>query len=174
MSETHPLRLTADPDLAARELRRLRRGGWRSPVDHVLVEALRSVLILVPAGLWVAGGISTESLLGFLAGYLAVRWFDKYLKPRMLHRLGPVEWRKKRSVEAELEFSASGLRSIAPAQDIRLGWSTVPVTKVGDGMVFRIGPELSIPVTDKILPDDWPMSRFEAAIMDWKTQAAQD
>ena len=170
MNEEHSLTLSASPELAARELRRLRRHGWRSPADHVVVEVARLVLIVVPATLWLAGLIGNSSLLGYLFGYFAMRWFQKYLKPRILLQFGPVEWRHRRPVEAELVFDSFGLRSVTPSQEIRLGWSKVPVSKVGDGMIFRVGPEMSFVVTTKLLPTDWTMSRFEAAITLWRTQ----
>lgn len=170
--EDAPLRLTASPELAAAELRRLRFKGLRSPKDHVIVELLRMVLVIVPCGLWLMGYIGTPVVLGYMLGYFGLRWFEKFVKPRALARFGPRQWRSRAPEPAVIMFDSFGLHSLARAQEIRLGWSTVPYSKVGDGIIFRIGPEMSIPVTQSILPEDWTMERFEAAVDRWQAAAA--
>lgn len=170
MHEEEALRFKAPPELAASELRRLRRRGLRAPKDHVIVEAMRLGLVVGPAALAFAGLIEARSLVFYYLGYFAMRWFAKYLKPRILNQFGPEEWRNKKPVQTEVIFDSYGFSSIAPLQEIRLAWGTVPVSKVGDGMIFRVGPELSVPVTEALLPDDWSMSRFEAAIAQWRSQ----
>ena len=158
---------------ATRALRQLRRWGLRAPRDHVIVEGLRVVLILLPAGLLLLGMIPFPVFLAFFAGYFAHRWSERYAKPALLRRFGPRFAAAEDDGPLEMRFDAEGITSRSDRSTMRLDWTAVPAASAyPQGVVIRILPERSLMIPASKLPPGMDPEAFAARTARWREAAA--
>ncbi|MCB2128505.1 MAG: hypothetical protein KDE03_05360 [Rhodobacteraceae bacterium] len=153
-------------------LRNLRRYGFASPVDHLAVEAARLSLLPIPVILTIAGTIRPDQALAAYVGYFALRWFNLFARPAIMRRLGP-GFGQSAGGAVEFTFGAGGLHSASKQMQLTVPWASIPPQRVRKaGVVFRIGPELAIPVSAGRLPPGWTPESFSEQVDRWRSEEA--
>lgn len=162
------IRITFSPEEAVAALRTMRRSGLKNPKDHHIVEIGRLSLIVIPFLFLIFEKISESIFLAILGGYFVHRLYDRYVKPTVLTFFGPNEFLKQKNGTAELILSPDGLRGVGPTKELFLSWSHVAVSKLKNGIVFRIAPEQSTPIIEDWIPSGWTVESVNDQIIDWK------
>ncbi len=158
---------------AIRALARMRRYGLGSPVDHAFVELGRLAFFCVPVFLLFTEVILPREMLAFFAGYFFLRWFDRYLKPRILAATGPAAFRGRTESPITVQLDAYGVRSESNYGSLTLGWNDVPPPRVfRSGVLIRVYEEQSIAIDANLLPDGLTPDALGQKIRYWQEASA--
>ncbi len=157
---------------ARRALRRMRRFGFGSPRDHLIVEGAKILLVCIPVPLVLAGSIRFDQAVAAYCGYFALRWFNRFIKPALLERFGPRLPTERGDYPLTITFNADGARSESAHARLDLPWRSVsPPQNFTGGVILRIGPEQSLVVAADRLPDGWTPALFSGQIEVWRKEA---
>ncbi|MFK7940480.1 MAG: hypothetical protein AB8B82_13955 [Roseovarius sp.] len=151
-------------------LNSLRRRGLRSPRDLLTAEAVRVGLVLLPIGLYLADVIRYQTAFALLIGYVVARWFDHVIRPRILSRVSPARLRWDQGGETVVRLDQTGLRLTTELTQLRVDWPAIEATRVGQGYILRIAPQLSVVFLDAWIPEGWNVDMVSRALSDWSGQ----
>ncbi len=158
---------------AIRALKKMRRFGLGSPKDHLAVEGVRVVLVIVPMALVILGLIRFDHAIAAYCGYFALRWFDRYVKPALLKQFGPLFPANEITSPLTMVFDPNGIRSETTHGLVRANWSALPEPRsFRDGMIFRLAPEQSLVVAASHLPEGMTLETFASRVHAWRAGAA--
>ncbi len=153
----------------ARALARMRRFGLGSPRDHLAVEFLRVAFFLIPLLLLFARVISPREFIAVFAGYFFLRWFERYLKPRILAATGPVAFKRRKASPLTIQLDPQGLRSESNFGSLVLGWADVPPPRVfQNGVLIRVYEEQSLAIDADFLPGGMTPVALAEKIRRWQ------
>lgn len=151
-------------------LKSLRKWGLRGPRDLIATEAVRVVMVLIPIGLYLADVIRFQTVFALLIGYVVARWFDHYLRPRMLQRIGPSRLRWVQGGETVVRLDAAGLRLTTEQTQLQVAWPAIETARVGQGYILRIAPQLSVVFANAWIPEGWTPDTVSVALSQWSGQ----
>ena len=156
----------SSPREAALALKRLRGFGGSRARDHWAVELAKFSILLVLFALALADRIHARDLIFFILGYLGLSIFNRRLKPILLVRFGPKEFRF--SGPARVKLDSDGLKSEGDGSLLELGWHKVPEpTAYRNGLVFRVAHEAAIPFPTSRL--DITAQELAEQVKHWKS-----
>ncbi|MCG3269438.1 hypothetical protein [Yoonia sp. I 8.24] len=130
----------------------------------------RTLIIVLPIALLFLGYIDSHILLGFASGYLAHRIFELKIKPYIYRKAAPHFALQIKSWPQQVTLDADGVHFKSRTSATWVSWAALPPPEVRkEGILIRVEPERTLPISKEDLPDGMPPHDLEAQILRWQS-----